>query len=252
MSASTQSASDFWNNQNQQQFFEQLRSNSMFLDFNSQQSGYSNYDANNFRSFSSCALSEDSSYYRSGIKSEPINDYERFRLPSQQTYESNRQNFVSQSPIPLLSPSMIGSPQNSEYCGDFTQRWMPYNNQVPKVEIEPNVEQPKEDTTDSPALRALLTRPNRKKNNSPTVKNQYPSEYPGREPCGNYIQEDNSTAQHYTEDEPRLPPASPTNPKKNSSDVTATQALDGNNLPVLNNYYPWMKSTNGKLFLIIC
>ncbi|KAF2883702.1 hypothetical protein ILUMI_22470 [Ignelater luminosus] len=243
MSASTQSASDYWNNQNQQQFFEQLRSNSMFLDFNNQNSGYCNYDTNNFRSVNSCALSEDSSYYRSGIKSEPLNDFERFRLPSQQCYEDNRQSFLSQSP----SPSMIGSPQSSEYCGDFTQRWMSYNNQIPKVEIESNVvEQRKEDSTDSPALRALLTRPNRKKNNSPTLKNQYPPEYPGREPGGNYIQEDNSIAQHYTEDEPRLPPASPTNPKKNSSDVTATQALDGNNLPVLNNYYPWMKSTNAE------
>ncbi|KAB0796301.1 hypothetical protein PPYR_10362 [Photinus pyralis] len=220
MSAHTQGAGDYWNHQNQQ-FFDHFRVNSLPFDSNTP-NVYPIYNGN-YSGNSACALAESS--YKSCVKSEFPVGYERYTSINFDT----KQSYESTSNTSLSSPSQLSNAAGEDdYSSEFVDirsylsRWPPFPNQAEEKHID-NV-QP-EQKEDSPALRALLTKPRDKKDqfSTPTIPETLPK--PQIKSCA----KSNYTSKNET---PNTPPPS------------VKEGCDGNNFVQINNYYPWMKNSD--------
>lgn len=244
MSASTQSAADYWNSVGQQ-FYEHIRYNPMTVDTTNQTDNYFTYDGNNLQDNNFC-VSNENIYYKQFVRNQRSSEYDGFKFSSNDEYESKQcVPGISPPSQPQPMPSFAG---DMKYCKDSTNDcsylpwWKVDNNSssssvASKISIENNV---KSNDTDSPALRALLTKPGNKKQaaqyptfDSELKKNSYRN--------SSAKQSVNSLQSGYTTKEQR-DTASPTATLQTS----ANEPLNTNNFPLANNYYPWMKSTNCK------
>ncbi|KAF5308561.1 hypothetical protein FQR65_LT06143 [Abscondita terminalis] len=203
MSAHTQSTSDYWNHQNQQ-FYEHFRQQPYDANF------YSNY--NTFGDNNACGLNETVDF-RNCIKREFLAP--NLNIDSSQSYDS-----VNVSSLPT-SPQVPVEGYGGDYTDirNYISRWPTFNNtEESKTEPEP----PKEIKDDSPALRALLTKPRDKKLNFDIP----PNEEPFPENFQNNCVKINSKT------------------KIDSGSVNKGEDISKTNFPQLNNYYPWMKNSD--------
>ncbi|KAK4882845.1 hypothetical protein RN001_006164 [Aquatica leii] len=218
MSAHTQSASDYWNYQNQQ-FYEHFRQQSYETNF------YSNYNPS-FGDNSSCALNENADN-RNCIKREYSVNYNKYtdvpqlNLDNTQSYDA-----INVGSLPT-SPQVPSTNGEESFRGDYTDirnyvsRWPTFNN---TEETQTTPEPPKEIKDDSPALRALLTKPHDKKINP---RFDLPSNV-------ETIREHFQNICVKTE---------PSTEKKSKSPAKGEESAK-TNFPQLNNYYPWMKNSD--------
>ncbi|KAF5276001.1 hypothetical protein FQA39_LY00797 [Lamprigera yunnana] len=217
MSTHTQSVSDYWNYQNQQ-FFEHFRQQPFDANF------YNSYNhVPNFSDNSACALNE-SVDYRSCVKNEFPISYDKYKdVP--QLINDNKPPYdsVTDESLPT-SPNVTNIPGEEEYNGDYTDlrnyvsRWNAFSE-----ECKTNVLPPKEANDDSPALRALLSKPQNKKN------------------VTNFDAALNSdTYGQCSKTEPKSKSDRTPNSSVKSEDSTKLTSY-----PILNHYYPWMKNSDG-------